>query len=150
MTICAIRSNEAALCEAILRMLPDWFGIEESLVQYVRDCERWPTWIAWDGANPIGFVTYRPHFPKSGEIHCLAVVPQLHRTGCGRALVEHVADHARGGGVQFLQVKTLGPSRPCEFYDRTRAFYEACGFVAIEEFLTLWPGNPCLMLIRGL
>jgi hypothetical protein len=31
--------GQSALCEPILRSLPDWFGIEESTAQYIRDIE---------------------------------------------------------------------------------------------------------------
>jgi hypothetical protein len=47
-------------------------------------------------------------------------------------------------------VKTLGPSRPSEGYERTRRFYEARGFVALEEIHGLWEGNPCLLMVKRL
>jgi hypothetical protein len=44
-----------------------------------------------------------------------------------------------------LTVKTLSPSRPDPNYAGTRRFYEAVGFLPIEEFPTLWgANNPCL------
>ena len=51
-------------------------------------------------------------------------------------------------GVRMLQVKTLGPSSRDANYALTRGFYEHLGFVALEEFKELWPGNPCLMLAK--
>jgi coenzyme F420-0:L-glutamate ligase/coenzyme F420-1:gamma-L-glutamate ligase len=46
-------------------------------------------------------------------------------------------------------VKTLGPSRPDPGYDATRTFYEAVGFVALEELHGLWDeGNPTLILVK--
>ncbi len=53
-------------------------------------------------------------------------------------------------GVRFLQVKTLGESRPDANYARTRQFYLACGFTPLEELTDLWPGNPCLLLVKAL
>jgi hypothetical protein len=47
-------------------------------------------------------------------------------------------------------VKTLGASRESEHYARTRRFYEARGFVPLEEFPNLWPGNPALQLVKRL
>src|SRR4051812_43984620 len=32
-------------CERVLRTLPLWFGIESSLMEYVRDTERFPTFV---------------------------------------------------------------------------------------------------------
>ena len=53
--------------------------------------------------------------------------------------------------MEFLQVKTLGPSRPDEGYERTREFYAAMGFTPLEEIHGLWdPGNPCLIMIKHL
>jgi coenzyme F420-0:L-glutamate ligase/coenzyme F420-1:gamma-L-glutamate ligase len=46
-------------------------------------------------------------------------------------------------------VKTLGPSRESRGYAATRAFYEAVGFVAIEELHGLWTqDNPTLILVK--
>jgi len=145
-----LRPGEPADCERILRSLPEWFGIESSLRQYVEDCSRLPTWLARMNGAGAGFITLRRHFPGAAEIHCIAVQPQHHRCGVGRALLGFAEDHFRGAGVRFLQVKTLGPSRPSEPYERTRRFYEAEGFTALEEFPTLWPGNPALQMVKAL
>ena len=56
-----------------------------------------------------------------------------------------IADH-----VEFLQVKTLGPSHPDPGYARTRQFYAGVGFQPLEEITGLWPGNPCLIMIKTL
>ena len=145
-----IRVGEQAICERILRALPEWFGIESALVQYVGDTATLPTWMAEWAHRPVGFVTVREHTPLAAEIHCMAVLPNAHRQGIGRAIVEHVERDLRSRGFRFLQVKTLGPSRPDEHYERTRRFYEAVGFTALDEFPSLWPGNPCLLLVKSL
>lgn len=135
----------------ILRALPEWFGIESSTLQYIEDSAKWPTWFANIGNVDAGFITIRTHFKRaSAEIHCLAVRPEAHRCGVGRALIEHGERLLRADGVRYLQVKTLGPSRQCEPYERTRRFYEAVGFIPVEEFMTLWPGNPALLLIKSI
>jgi len=58
--------------------------------------------------------------------------------------------YLRDRGVEYLQVKTLGPSDPDPGYARTRAFYEARGFVPLEELHGLWEDNPCLLLVKRL
>jgi GNAT superfamily N-acetyltransferase len=78
----------------------------------------------------------------------MAIRPALHRRGLGRALVDASRDWARAHGRRYLTVRTIGPSRPDEAYARTRAFYRAVGFEPIEEFLGLWDGNPCLLMLR--
>jgi coenzyme F420-0:L-glutamate ligase/coenzyme F420-1:gamma-L-glutamate ligase len=46
-------------------------------------------------------------------------------------------------------VKTLGPSRESRGFGATRAFYEAVGFVALEELHGLWgEDNPALILVK--
>ena len=63
--------------------------------------------------------------------------------------VERAARAAGMSSEQFLQVKTVGPSRPDENYARTREFYLACGFRPLEEFKTLWGERiPCLQLVK--
>lgn len=145
-----IRECESAWCEETLRALPGWFGIEESLLEYVRDTAALPTWIARRSGQPVGFITIRIHNPHAAEIHCMAVRPEAHRRGVGRAMVRFVEEHVRRQGARLLQVKTLGPSRPDEHYERTRRFYEAMGFVPLEEMKTLWPGNPCQVFVMPL
>ena len=143
-----IGPSEHRACERVLRSLPRWFGIESALVQYVEDCQSLPTWVGSCDETICGFATIRRHFAGAAEIHCIAVQPDLHRCGVGRALVGRIEQELRADHVQFLQVKTLGPSRSNAEYDRTRRFYEAIGFVPLEEFPKLWPGNPALQMVK--
>ena len=78
----------------------------------------------------------------------MGILPGLHRQGIGRALLDRAEAWLRGEIVEYLQVKTLGPSRPNENYDRTRTFYLAMGFRPLEELKTLWEGNPCLVMVK--
>ena len=81
----------------------------------------------------------------------MAVRPEAHHGGIGRALVAAAETHARGLGVEYMQVKTLGPSRPDDGFARTRAFYEAVGYRPLEEFKQIWDkNNPCLVLVKRL
>ncbi len=43
-----------------------------------------------------------------------------------------------------------GPSDPDANYAATRAFYTAMGFIAVEESDAVWPGTPCLTLVKPL
>lgn len=142
--------GEQVACEKILRSLPDWFGIEEAIVNYVRDLESMETWVADVSGAPVGFATLQQHNPYSAEIHVLAVLPEFHGQGHGRRLVEKAEEILRSRGVEYLEVKTLGPSRPNANYERTRGFYERMGFRPLEE-TDLWgPDNPCLIMVKRL
>jgi hypothetical protein len=52
--------------------------------------------------------------------------------------------------VPFLQVKTQGPGYPDAGYEKTRQFYAGIGFQPLEEIHGLWPGLPCLIMIKYL
>ena len=135
--------------ERILRELPEWFGLEESLLGYVESARTLPTTVAREGDEIIGVCVVRTHNPRAAEIEVLAVARQRHRAGVGRSLLERVTDDLAGDGVELLQVKTFGPSGASTEYEQTRAFYEAVGFVPLEERLDIWgPENPCLIMVR--
>jgi ribosomal protein S18 acetylase RimI-like enzyme len=144
--------------ERLLRLLPGWFGIETSIIEYVESARELPTYLAWPSSGPAGQNQARPvgvllaarHFPCSAEIHLMAVDPALHRRGAGQALAAALEADLIADGVEFLQVKTLGPSQQDEGYDRTRRFYTNIGFRPLEEIHDLWPENPCLIMIKSL
>lgn len=141
------------MCEAILRGLPAWFGIESSLQAYVREVEDLElSWAAHDTDDKIvGFLSVKLHYPWTAELHVMGVEEDWHRKGVGRALVATAEAELAARGVELFFVKTLGPSREDEAYARTRRFYEALGFRPLEELHGLWgPGNPTLVLVKTL
>lgn len=142
--------NQATFCEPILRLLPEWFGIEEAIVHYVQEIDRLLTFMAWNQQQAIGFLSLKQHNQFSAEIYVMAVHPHFQRRGVGNQLVEAAEQELQRSGVEYLQVKTLGTSRPNLHYAKTRAFYESVGFRPLEEFLELWEGNPCLQMVKFL
>jgi GNAT superfamily N-acetyltransferase len=154
-------TGQGAAAEEILRALPAWFGIESALLEYAAAAEELPTFVvrapgagtpgAEPGGEVAGFLTLRPTSARAVEVHVMGVRPEHHRRGIGRALVERAAAYARAEGFALLHVKTLAPSDPDPGYAGTRAFYEALGFVPLEELPQVWgPENPCLLLVRPL
>jgi ribosomal protein S18 acetylase RimI-like enzyme len=142
--------GEAVVCEKILRALPNWFGIEESIVEYAQDIKQIETWVAYDGKVITGFLTLNQHNDFTAEIHVIGVRPEFHGKGIGRALVEYSESLLRQRAIQFFEVKTLGPSRPDAHYDKTRKFYTAMGFCPLEENKLWGDRNPCLIMIKHL
>lgn len=143
--------------DRLLRSLPDWFGIESAIADYVARASELPTYLAWPapgspgpgtGRQPVGVLLAARHFPKSAEIYLMAVEPTVHRRGIGRTLVAALQDDLLADGVELLQVKVLGPSQPDAGYEQTRQFYARMGFQPLEEILDLWPGNPCLIMVK--
>ena len=140
--------------ERLLRLLPGWFGIESSVREYVADARTRPAYLAWpDGeqaAEPSGVLLAARHFSASAEIYLMAVDPAWHRCGAGRALVAALETDLIAEDVEFLQVKTQGPAHPDAGYAKTRQFYAGVGFEPLEEIYGLWPGLPCLIMIKSL
>ena len=143
---------------ALLKTVPEWFGIEESNTAYVESARHLPTYLARHrnelapgaGPEPVGVLLANRHFPNAAEIHLMAVARSQHRRGVGRALVTALEQDLAFDGVRLLQVKTSGPSDPDAGYAKTRLFYEAMGFEPLEELSDLWPTNPCLIMVKVL
>ena len=139
-------AERSRIAEAVIRDLPDWFGIEEATRQYIEDAAQLPTLAV---EPDLGFLCLKQHAPRAAEVYVMGVRRGQHRRGMGRALVAEAERWCRAHGIRYLQVKTLGPSRPDPGYDATRAFYEAVGFVALEELHGLWShDNPALILVK--
>lgn len=150
---CASLGLSAAV-EPIIRALPDWFGVETSIQMYLRDVAVNPTFLAVDPQHenkPVGFLTLLHHTATAAEVYIMAVVPQCHRSGIGRALLRAAEAHLRSEGIRFLQVKVVSDEHPDAGYEATRAFYKAMGFTLLEEFADLWgPHHPCWQMIKKL
>lgn len=143
--------QRAPECEAVLRTLPMWFGIEHALLMYVEDTTKMPTFALEDKQRVIGFLTLREHFPTAWDVHCMAIAATARGKGHGSRLLAHSEAWLSERGVQFLQVKTVAATSPSLEYAQTRKFYEARGFTAIEVFPELWdPWNPALQCIKHL
>lgn len=150
MLIRRMTGGEGAACEQIMRSLPKWFGIEEAIVDYAKSTETMENYVAEESGQVVGFITLNQRSPVSTEVHCMAVRPEFHGKGIGRALVERVEATLASRPVEYLQAKTLGPSRPNAEYERTRGFYQHMGFQPLEEN-DLWGGDsPCLIMVKHL
>jgi ribosomal protein S18 acetylase RimI-like enzyme len=131
----------------VLEALPDWFGLPDAVERYVHDVAALTVLAVDDN----GFLALKVHTDTAAEIYVMGVMPEHHRAGIGTALVAEAEDLLRETGIEYLQVKTLGPSRPDEHYAATRRFYEARGFRPLEELTEIWgEENPCLIMVKRL
>jgi ribosomal protein S18 acetylase RimI-like enzyme len=146
----SVTERRGAICRDVLGALPEWFGIPASVENYIMAADELPMLAWFDPAGEVmGFVSIKTHTPIAAEVYVMGVKRPWHRRGIGRALIEAVVELAISQGIRFLTVKTLAPSDGDPNYARTRLFYEAVGFLPIEEFPTLWgPENPCLFMLR--
>ncbi len=140
----------AIVTQTLLSRLPGWFGIPESNREYVDAARRLPGWLASMDGRSCGVLLLERRYDVAAEIHLIAVDPELHARGIGTRMLERAEAALRSEGRTLLQVKTLGPSRPHAGYVATRAFYLARGFEPLEEIVGLWPGNPCLLMVKVL
>lgn len=138
-------------CEAVLRSLTGWFGIEESLLMYARDTDRLPTFAVAEGGRVVAFLSLMQHFPEAWEVHCMAVHADFRNRGHGSALLDQAEQWLAAKSAVFLQVKTVAHTSKSAEYAETRQFYLAKGFTPLEVFPLLWsPRNPALQLIKAL
>ncbi len=144
--------GDVPACEAILRALPSWFGIGSAIAEYAAALARLPFAVVVARDEVAGFAALARVSAAAFEVHVMACRPEWRGRGIGRALCAWCEARAREAGAAFLQVKTLAPARPDPSYAATRGFYERLGFHPLEEFPagTLWPGNPCLVLVKPL
>ena len=138
--------ERSRLCERVLRDLPEWFGIEDATASYIRDVAELPTFGIGDDA----FLSLKLHTPLAAEVYVMGVRRARHRQGLGSTLLRAAEAYLKARAIEYLQVKTLGPSDPDAGYARTRSFYLARGFAPLEEIHGLWESNPCLLLVKRL
>lgn len=143
--------SKSQLCKKILRALPDWFGIEPAIIDYIKGVRGMETWSVVVDNEEIGFLSVNKHNSSTAEIYVMGILPSFHGQSIGTNLVRVVERDLYAQGFKFLTVKTLSESRPNKEYDLTRKFYLRAGFSPLEEFKTLWgEANPCMMLVKTL
>jgi RimJ/RimL family protein N-acetyltransferase/GNAT superfamily N-acetyltransferase len=148
-----ITSSEerSEVCDKILRSLPKWFGIESSIVDYVKDVRTMETWASYSNNELTGFISVNKHNTATAEIHVIGVLEAFHKKGVGKLLIYEAEKYLVGQKFKYLTVKTLSELRADENYEKTRHFYLAMGFAPVEVFKTLWgEHNPCLLMIKSI
>ena len=135
----------------VLEALPDWFGNEPAREDYITKSAGAPFAAAFLGDEPIGMLALKTTSPYAMEIMVMGVLPENHRSGAGRALMDWAKNYAKNRGYEYLHLKTLDESANYPPYEITRAFYRAVGFQELMCLPTLWDAeNPCLIMIQKL
>jgi len=141
--------QKSSICEKILRALPNWFGVEEAILEYTKITKEMPFYAVFIDDIPIGFVALKVHNKYTAEVCVMGVLQEYHRMGIGRMLINQCEQFCRENGIEFLTVKTLDESRPSKSYEKTRLFYKAMGFKPLEVFKNFWDeNNPCLFMVK--
>lgn len=143
------RQLKEKYADRILRLLPEWFGLEEGIKNYVSATRDSLFFISESSGEIEGFICVKQHNDLSAEILSMGVRKEVQGSGIGKRLIIEVEKTLLLLGVKYLQVKTLGPSANCEYYEKTRAFYHAMGFDSLEENTEIWGvENPCLIMVK--
>ncbi len=134
----------------ILEALPEWFEVESSREQYIRESADEPMWAFYDGDRAVGFLCLKETGRDTVELAVTGVLKECHRKGIGRRLFAAARDYASRKGYSFIQVKTVRYG-VYEDYDRTNEFYRSLGFRELEVIEDLWDeDNPCQIYVMSL
>lgn len=137
------------ICLKILRDLPEWFGIESSLLEYSEEVVEKDFYTAFVSDEPVAFVSVKINNEYTAEIYVIGILKKFHRMGIGKILIEEIEKNLIEKGYKFLTVKTVSESLDNEAYAKTRFFYKKIGFLPLEEIVEIWgKDNPCLIMIK--
>ena len=135
--------------EKVLRDLPDWFGIEDSIVKYASDSKDYDTFIISMDGEDLGFLTIKETSNYAIDLYCLGIFSKYRNTGLGTTLVNEVLDLYKNN-FRLVHVKTLDDGID-EFYDQTIRFYKSLGFMKLETIKEIWgEENPCQIMVKSL
>lgn len=144
-------NDKEAIAESILRDLPEWFGIESALAEYIKHSRHSIFYAAFEGNKPVGFIGINENFATSAEIYVMGILKDYHRKGIGGMLVERAEIDLKERGFRLFEVKTLSDSSPDVNYKKTRSFYSKMGFLPLDEQKELWDAhNPCLIMVKAI
>lgn len=134
-------ARDAMACDAIVASLPEWFGMQEGIVEAAQLVRTQPGLVCERDGVVIGFLTIARPTSSVAKISWLAVHANERNRGVGTALMERLVvdldEQAR-----LLVVETLSDREdPGPEYAATRAFYLARGFRPAAE-LDLYPDDP--------
>ncbi len=142
--------EKKSITQNILKALPEWFGIPESMEEYIQDSAGKPFFCARINKKNIGFLYLKQTGKDTMELAVMGVLKEYHRNGIGHALFEYAKKEICKKGYSFIQVKTVQMGK-YESYDKTNQFYLSLGFKEFEVFLSLWDEwNPCQIYIMAL
>ncbi len=147
-------AEKSKICNHILHSLPEWFGIETAIKDYIEGVKNNFFLVATNKVEPgaVGFLSILDHNPYTSEIYVMGVLKPYQGTGLGLKLLESAEKEIiKQENKKLLMVKTLGESHPDPYYRRTRRFYKRAGFYPLEEMKTPWgEENPCLIMVKSL
>lgn len=140
------KEKQQAVSE-VLHALPKWFGMEESIQEYIQDACEYPVWASVEQEELQGVLVGKLTSDVTMELYVMGVKEAFQHQGIGTTLFQALYEHAKRKNIQFLQVKTI--KEGCyTCYNETNAFYQMLGFQKLECFPTLWSqAHPCQLYV---
>ncbi|ADU32220.1 GNAT family N-acetyltransferase [Evansella cellulosilytica] len=147
----SLDQDKSKITNNILRELPEWFGIEEAITNYVNGVNGTDFYALYDLNQPVGFISIKANNTFTSEIYAMGISKNYHGCGWGTKLLKVAEEHLVKNDVKFFMVKTLSDSHPDKNYQKTRRFYAKNGFIPLEEIKEIWgEENPCLIMVKNL
>ena len=122
-------SDRKAVLE-VARALALWFRPLDQMA-LVIDLMRHEGFVAEEGEQVVGVVTFHQPTPDQAQLSWLGVRPEWHGQGVGSRLLGAVERALRQRGVRFLRVMTVDEQVPEPAFALTRHFYERHRFRAV-------------------
>ena len=144
------KDEKRTIARKVLEALKDWFEVDESREQYIRESADRIFIAAKENNEYIGFLCLKETGRDTVELAVMGVLMEYHRSGIGRQLFEKAKAIAVSEGYSFMQVKTVQMGKSPD-YDKTNLFYISCGFKEFEVFPEYWDeDNPCQIYVMAL
>ena len=144
------KKEKERIAREVLNDLPEWFGMPESIEEYINDSQEKPFLASFSNDELVGFVVLGASSPDCAEIFVMGVKKKFHHKGAGKQLNQAYEQLAKNLGYTYTQVKTVESGHYDE-YDITNNFYKALGYKELEVFPSLWDEwNPCQIYVKYL
>lgn len=110
--------------EAFASRLEDWAA--RPLADFAAQCGANPTFLAFEGAMPVGSAVWMPDSATEGRAWLAAVylLPEARGRGLGQALIAAVIEDARAAGIRDLWLEVAAGSRAAQAAYRRAGFAE--------------------------
>ena len=107
------KDEKRKISREVLEALTEWFEVEESREQYIRESADQPFWAYFDNDVPSGFLCLKETGNETMELAVMGVKKECHRKGAGRRLFAAAKDYAAKEGYHDDTVTSLGICMQC-------------------------------------
>jgi len=127
---------------------PKWFTTD-ALKEISSNVQTQNSFVATSDRKIVGFASYlSSKAEKSAELTWIGVLPDLHKRGIGRMLVDAIENAAAKEGGEVLEVCTVAETVEYEPYAQTRCFYHALGFRDVRVEVRGFPSGDDKLVLR--